>query len=62
MRQTFLGKQAGHLHVIFSTEQILGTLRNLCLPQNENQGFIFFAHLKKKQHKATIQCCEKLAI
>ena len=49
MRQTFLEKQAGHLYVILFQQNNFGHIRNLCLPQNEKQGFIFFAHLKKKK-------------
>ena len=46
----------------FFFRTILGTLKNLCLPQNVKQDFIFFPTWKKKQNKATTQCCEKLAI
>ena len=63
MHHSIFGKTSrSQLCYFFFNKTILGALKN-CLPQNEKQGFIFFAHLKKKkQNKTTTPCCQKLAI
>ena len=62
MRQTFLEKQAGHHYVIFFQDNFGHIEKFMSAPKNVKQGFIFFAHLKKKTEQATTQCCQKLAI
>ena len=51
MHHSILENKQVTIMLFFFNKKILGALKNLCLPQNEKQGFIFFAHLKKKQNK-----------
>ena len=61
MRQTFLGKQAGHLHVIFFNRTILGTLKKLMSAPKRKPGFHFFCPLEKKTEQSNYTMLWKIS-
>ena len=62
MRHTFWEDKQVTIMWFFSTEQFWAHWEIYVCPKTKSMVSFFFAHLKKKQNKATTQCCEKLAI
>ena len=61
MRQTFLGKQAGHHHVIFFQQDNFWHFKKIMYAPKQKSGFHFFCPLEKKTEQSNYTMLWKIS-